>query len=242
MQIIPVLDLFNGQIVRGIAGRREEYRPIVSKLSASTNPLDVARAIRDHLNLTLFYLADLDAISGSPPAVTVYELLQQDGFRLWVDAGLRNVKNAQILQAANVESIIVGLETISGPEALQQLCQDIGPKRLIFSLDLKQGSPLTVCPQWQKRDPLAIVQEIIALGINRFIVLDLACVGMAGGTGTETLSEDLRSQYPYLELIVGGGVRDVLDLHRLQQEGMDGVLIASAFHDGRITATDLRSL
>ena len=65
MRIIPVLDLLKGQIVRGIAGQRQEYRPIVSKLSASSNPLDVARAFRDHLNFTLFYLADLDAITGS---------------------------------------------------------------------------------------------------------------------------------------------------------------------------------
>jgi uncharacterized protein related to proFAR isomerase len=30
MQVIPVIDLKDGVVVHGIAGRREEYRPLVS--------------------------------------------------------------------------------------------------------------------------------------------------------------------------------------------------------------------
>ena len=62
MPILPVLDLKQGQVVRGIAGRREEYRPIVSKLTTSSRPLDVARAFREHFRFDELYVADLDAI------------------------------------------------------------------------------------------------------------------------------------------------------------------------------------
>ena len=33
MEVIPVIDLLGGQVVRGVAGRRDEYRPIVSQIA-----------------------------------------------------------------------------------------------------------------------------------------------------------------------------------------------------------------
>ena len=65
MDVFAVLDLMQGQVVRGIAGRRREYQPICSRLTPSAAPLDVACGFRDHFGLTNLYLADLDAIGGA---------------------------------------------------------------------------------------------------------------------------------------------------------------------------------
>src|SRR5256886_15295063 len=94
MRILPVLDLMHGQVVRGIAGRRHEYRPIRSPLTTSAVPLAVARAFREHFGLIELYLADLDAIAGSPPALGTYADLQNDEFKLLIDAGLRSAADA----------------------------------------------------------------------------------------------------------------------------------------------------
>ncbi|MFM8221178.1 MAG: nickel transporter, partial [Planctomycetaceae bacterium] len=45
MQVIPVLDLLGGVVVRGVAGQRDSYRPIVSQLVDGAEPLAVARAL-----------------------------------------------------------------------------------------------------------------------------------------------------------------------------------------------------
>ena len=45
MRIIPVLDLMQGQIVRGIAGQRESYRPIKSSLVAGSDHEAIAGAL-----------------------------------------------------------------------------------------------------------------------------------------------------------------------------------------------------
>ena len=39
MQVLPVIDLLQGVVVRGVAGRRETYRPIESQICASPAPL-----------------------------------------------------------------------------------------------------------------------------------------------------------------------------------------------------------
>ena len=44
--------------------------------------------LRDHFDFVEFYLADLDAIAGQLPSLSLFTQLQDKGFRLWVDAGI----------------------------------------------------------------------------------------------------------------------------------------------------------
>jgi phosphoribosylformimino-5-aminoimidazole carboxamide ribotide isomerase len=59
------------------------------------------------------------------------------------------------------------------------------------------------------------------------------------GTGTLELVRRLRLSHPRLEITAGGGVRGVDDLRQLAEAGCDAALVASALHDGRITAKDV---
>ena len=234
MRIIPVLDLQAGHVVRARAGRRHEYRPIVSRLAHSSDPVDVARAFRDQYHFTELYLADLDAITGAPPALAMYRALHALGLRLWVDAGLRDVASLEPLLQVPVDKFVVGLETVAGSEALIAICHRSGTERIAFSLDLKDGLPLGNPGRWRQPDAYAIAAEAIAGGVRRVIILDLARVGGDGGTGTEDLCTRLASQYPDVEIVAGGGIRDTNDLQRLQECGVRAALVASALHDGRL--------
>ena len=118
MRVVPVLDLMGGRVVRGVAGRRAEYRPVVSRLTASPEPLAVARAFRQEFGLTELYVADLDAVAGGEPAFALYDLWAADGFQLWIDAGVRGMERARRVAEAGAEAVVVGLETVSGPDVL----------------------------------------------------------------------------------------------------------------------------
>jgi phosphoribosylformimino-5-aminoimidazole carboxamide ribotide isomerase len=65
---------------------------------------------------------------------------------------------------------------------------------------------------------------------------------MGTGCGTEGLIAEVRRRGLPVELIAGGGIRGVADLHRLRAIGADAVLVASALHDGRLAPDDLRQL
>ena len=239
MRILPVLDVMHGQVVRGVAGRRAEYKPIVSTLTASTAPVDVARAFREHFGFDELYLADLDAIAGQPPALPLYDALKAKGFRLWVDAGLRYASHATPLLEHGVDNLIVGLETCSGPAMLVDLLAQRA--NLVFSLDLKGGQAMAAPGAWPQSDPFAIAAGVIALGIRRLLVLDLAQVGVGAGVGTELLCRRLRASYPELELAAGGGVRGPEDVDVMANAGVDWLLVASALHDGRLSRESLHA-
>jgi phosphoribosylformimino-5-aminoimidazole carboxamide ribotide isomerase len=245
MPILPVLDLLQGQIVRGIDGRRESYRPIVSKLTPSTEPLSVARAIRAQFGFSEFYLADLDAIQHARSAFDIYRRLQEDGFRLWIDAGLSTSRDdtLEALLAVNVAGIIIGLESVAGPVELKRIAERVGVERTVFSLDLKAGRPLSRAELWRTDDPWNIAEQAFGtISIHRGIVLDLARVGGGAGVGTEELCSRLKRTYPDLQVIAGGGVAGIDDVKRLENVGVDYVLVASALHDGRITPQDISPL
>jgi phosphoribosylformimino-5-aminoimidazole carboxamide ribotide isomerase len=239
VRVVPVLDLRGGAVVRGVAGPRAEYRPVVSRLTASADPRDVARAFRDHFGLDELYVADLDAIAGHPASLATFEDLRALGFRLWVDAGLRDAAGAGPLLAAGVATVVAGLETLAGPQALAGLVGLCG-ERLLFSLDLKGGLPLGLPGVWKGDSGWTVAGEAVRLGVRRVLVLDLARVGVGTGTGTEDLCRRLRSGFPSLEVVAGGGVRGPDDLARLRACGVDAVLVASALHDGQLKRQDVK--
>lgn len=235
MHVLPVLDLKGGLVVRGVAGRRAEYCPIVSRLTQSSKPAAVAAAFAEHFGLAELYLADLDAIAGAPPALDVYATLQARGFRLWVDAGVREWADAKRLADAGVATVVAGLETLTGPTALHDMVQSFG-ERIVFSLDLRDGVPLASDNGWSAD----VAADAVACGVRRIIVLDLARVGVGSGPGTTALCARLVAAYhPAVAVYAAGGVRGAADLRRLGEIGVRGALVASALHEGTLRRGDL---
>jgi phosphoribosylformimino-5-aminoimidazole carboxamide ribotide isomerase len=247
VRIIPVIDLLGGVVVRGVAGRRSEYQPIRSRLCPSSEPAAVARALVEHFGLPELYVADLDAIAGREPAWQAYEQIAAAGARLLVDAGAADVGRATALAQfracrEQLAGVIAGLESVASPALLKEMLAAVGPDRLIFSLDLKHGQPITDGPAWRDMTPAAIAASAISAGIKRLIVLDLADVGTGGGVGTLVLCRDLRAAHPSCELIAGGGVRGPDDLRQLAASGCSAALVASALHDGRVGNDECRMM
>jgi phosphoribosylformimino-5-aminoimidazole carboxamide ribotide isomerase len=216
----------NGVVVRGVGGHRADYRPVTSRLTSSTDPIEIAHALVEAFRPHELYLADLDAIRGNPPAVDVFRAIRRLGVGLWVDAGVRDAAGARRVAEAGCD-VVAGLETVPGPEALAEIVGAVGFERVVFSLDLREGVPLRAWPS-------APVNAAVACGVTRLIVLDLARVGGGAGTGTDELCRQIATEYPQVEAIAGGGIGGWADMQRLEACGVRGVLVASALHDGRI--------
>ncbi len=244
MRVVPVLDLMAGQVVRGVAGNRTAYRPVQSPLTVGSEPAAIAAAFHK-LGFVEAYVADLDAIAGAPPSINAYAAIQAAGLRaLSIDAGVvDDVHAARLLDALPPDSppitIVAGLESLASPLALQKLTQRLGPDRVLFSLDLKAGQPLTASPAWQGKTAIEIAQLASKGGVRRLLLLDLADVGTASGTRTVDLVAEMKSLRPGVELWTGGGVRNRADLLRQQAAGVSAVLVASALHNGQLGPPEL---
>lgn len=237
MQIIPVIDILNGVVVRGIAGERQKYAPINSMLTESRDPSVIVQVLQDEFGLTDFYVADLDAIQARRMnRCTIAELAQLPG-KMHADCGVRTKTDIQDQLDLGVERVVVALETVASLDAASAMLQEFGSESLVFSVDMKNGKPLAGA-EWGDDSPSEICRLVIDAGFERLILLDLSAVGTDGGTPTLELCKQVRNQFADVQIITGGGIRGVNDLQLAKDAGVDGLLVASALHDGRLTRDD----
>lgn len=239
MQIIPVMDVQNGVVVHGVAGQRSHYRRVQSLLTPSCAPSVLLRAFVEQFGFTSCYLADLDAIQQQQLNRCTVAELTRSGVELMVDRGVRCAADVQELLDLGVNRVVVALETLTSGDVAANLLSEFGSEALVLSLDLKSGRALTNNGPWQNQSPQTIAEELIGIGFRNMIVLDLAAVGMNQGTPTLQLCERIRDHFPAVSVITGGGVRSTDDLWQLHRAGIDGALVASALHDGRLTSDDV---
>jgi phosphoribosylformimino-5-aminoimidazole carboxamide ribotide isomerase len=196
----------------------------------------LARAYRDVPGLTEIYVADLDRIMhGGALSGTVAPLLAV-GVPCMVDAGLSAIDDAVAALGAGVARVVVGLETLSSFHSLDQVIRVVGAERVVFSLDLR-GAHAVARPgaEFAHLAPVELTRRAVESGACAVLLLDLARVGQATGPALPLVLQ-VRSAFPDIELLVGGGIRGSSDLAALAAAGCDGALVGTALHDGRITA------
>jgi phosphoribosylformimino-5-aminoimidazole carboxamide ribotide isomerase len=251
MQIIPVLDLAGGVAVHAQAGERTRYAPLKSDLVPDRvgDAVALLRAFHAMLDVHECYVADLDAIQGGAIQRSLIRELAEfhTGFAgaLMVDAGASLPGGALEVLSCGASQVVVGLESLHAFADLAAILQVVSPSRVVFSLDLRLGSPI-IHPAMQDArgagpDALSLAEQAVATGAATILLLDLGRIGTGCGVDLGLL-EALRRRFPRTRLLAGGGVLTRLDLERMRDAGCDGALIASAVHTGRVTAADLAAL
>jgi phosphoribosylformimino-5-aminoimidazole carboxamide ribotide isomerase len=229
MQVIPVIDLLRGQVVRAVRGERSAYRPVRSALCAGSEPRVVARALLDDTGADTLYIADLDALTGGALQTRVLAALLAalPHTAVWLDGGFRSAKAfaalARELGAAAARlTPVFASESLVTAQAARECLAD--PGRAILSLD-RRGEQLL--------DPAAC-WHTPSLWPERVIVMTLERVGAFAGPDLDTFAA-VRRRAPGATLVGAGGIRDAADLHAAAEAGADAWLVASALHDRRLT-------
>jgi phosphoribosylformimino-5-aminoimidazole carboxamide ribotide isomerase len=230
VEIIPVIDLLGGQVVRAERGERHSYRPIRSLLCDSSSPLGVAHALLELYPFKSIYIADLDAIQrqGSNRDVIAVLIHSFPQVKFWLDAGVTSSRQLNDMQD-------MGLTCVIGSERLESLMQfqqlQARDNNAVLSLDF--GSQGFMGP------PGLLANT--TLWPLRLICMALAKVGSYEGVDMEKLSDFLKIA-GQRQVYLAGGIRDAGDLHHLAAMGISGTLIASALHDGKITPGEISSI
>ena len=230
MEIIPVLDIKGGLVVRARMGQRDHYAPIATPLASTSDPLDVARGVLALYPFATLYIADIDAIEGRGDNSDALRRigLGCPGVSLWVDNGIADAGAAARWLSAGVGSLVLGSETQSDPSLIRGLAAD---ERVILSLDFRGAA---------FQGPPAIL-DMPSAWPARVIVMTLARVGSGAGPDVDRLSA-VRAVASGRRIYAAGGVRDGADLTALAGAGIAGALVATALHDGRLRRADIDAL
>jgi len=227
VNILPVLDLLGGVVVRAQMGERNRYQPIVSPLSPTSDPVDVMRGLLSVHPFTTVYLADLDAIQGTGGNDQALHRLRAEfpALTLWVDNGVAGVDSAQRWLDAGLGQLVVGSESQKDMTLVRHMA---GDSRAVLSLDFRGDA---------FQGPPALLGEVEAWP-RTLIVMTLARVGSGTGPDLDRLCS-IRDVAAGRDVYAAGGVRDASDLAVLRRAGIAGALVATSLHDGRLRGSDI---
>jgi HisA/HisF family protein len=229
MDIIPVLDLRGGIVVRARMGQRDQYRPLESPLSPTSDPIDVMRGLYSVYPFKTFYIADLDAIMGMGNNEAVLRRLKAEfpAAVFWVDNGVCDLSSAWNWLDAGLGHLVVGSESQQDMALMQRLSQH---DRVVLSLDFRDQA---------FQGPPALLDDV-ASWPGKLIVMTLARVGSGAGPDLDRLCE-IRDIAAGRDIYAAGGVRDSADIAVLKSAGISGALVATSLHDGRLRGSDLEA-
>lgn len=230
MQIIPVIDLLNGQVVHAKHGNRASYQPIQSQLCPTSEPIAMVDAIMRLHSFACLYIADLNAIQNVGNHQTTITAIKQryPQLTLWVDAGFNEVEAIHYYRALGIK-IVLGSESLRDIEQYQRLLA-ASDLHAILSLDFREN---------QYQGPSALIENSDCWPQN-VIVMTLSKVGSQAGPdiaqlqAIKLLIESNKNKTKPIQVIAAGGVRNDADLHMLNSLGVAGALVASALHSGAI--------
>ena len=167
--------------------------------------------------------------------MVVEEIIRTGDLLVELGGGIREEDVAEEVLHKGVRRIILGTVAIENPRLVGKLCQRFG-EAIIVGLDARDGR--IAIHGWSKDtnvDVLELSREMVKAGVQRFIYTDIK----RDGTLTEPNFDMVGKLVAEVgvPVIASGGVSRLEHLQRLQELGVEGVIIGKALYTGDI---DLR--
>jgi phosphoribosylformimino-5-aminoimidazole carboxamide ribotide isomerase len=236
VEIIPAIDLINGQCVRlsaGDFGRQTTY---------DADPVAVAKRFAD-AGLRRLHLVDLDgARAGHPVNLAVLEAIaSQTALDIDAGGGIQNADALAQVLGAGAAHATAGSLAVREPAAVAAWLAEYGAETIFIGADFR-GEHILI-NAWLNESSLTLagfIGDYLAAGASTFICTDVSKDGLLQGPSLATY-QALVKQFPAAHFVASGGVTTVADLEALAEAGMHGAIIGKALYEGTIALTDLRA-
>lgn len=235
MQLYPAIDIRNGKVVRLTQGRFDQ------ETVYGEDPVRTAIHFRDR-GVRHLHVVDLD---GAREGVPVNRLLIREivkafkGF-VQVGGGVRSKEIAAFYYDAGVSRLILGTAAIKDPVFLGSMIEQ-HPDLFYVGIDVKDES--LAVNGWldlDTRDPLEVMVRMSELGVRGFVYTDIHRDGLL--TGPNFAKYEALRRTVRVPVIASGGVRDISDISRLREIGVDGAIVGKAIYTGEMDLTEALSL
>lgn len=227
-QIIPAVDIVNGQAVRlhqGKAGTETGYG----------NPLQAAQRFADQ-GAQWIHIVDLDAAFGrGSNAQIAHQIATEVKINVELCGGIRDDASLEAALGAGAARVNLGTVVVKNPEWTDRVISEYGEK-IAVGLDVKDGQ--VAVSGWTEPggDFFATLRRLDAAGCRRYVVTDVSRDGTMTGPNVDLLREVC--QVTGSPVIASGGVSSLSDLEKLcryASEGIEGAIVGKALYAGAFT-------
>jgi len=224
MQVIPAVDVLNGQVVRLLRGSYDEVTVYGSDPTAFAS-----RWIE--LGASMVHVVDLEGARTGHPDPILWERLAAAGVSFQVGGGIRDAATARLALGTGASAVVMGTTTVWDPHVLGAVG---APDRVIAAIDVQRGQA-TGSGWIDEGRPLdEVLASLESLGITRALVTSIIRDGTLSGPDL-VLVGTVREAAPNLTITASGGVGELSDLRALATAGCEAVVVGRALYENRFT-------
>lgn len=231
MEIIPAIDLRDGQCVRLIQGQYDK------QITYRDDPAEQARDFHND-GARWLHVVDLDGAKAGRPVntETIASIVRLGLLKVEVGGGLRDETSIRELLNIGVARVIIGTKAVSDFAWFSDMAR-MFPGQIVLGIDARGAMVAT--HGWLEDSTLSVLdfaRQADELPLAAIIYTDIAKDGMLSGPNIErtaALAEAVKTP-----VIASGGVKEVGDIHKLRPIGVAGVVVGRSLYEGTLTLTD----
>lgn len=223
---IAAIDLFDGRVVRLMQG---DYEMVTEYGDPYSIASDLDKSAFDRI-----HIINLNGARGEiyRNLEIIARIARTVSKPIQVGGGIRTFDDAQRLLGMGVD-VIVSTLFFEAPDVFRKLV-DTYPNRIILSLDLKNGVPMTRGWFESAENVLSdLASDVNGLPLKGVIITNISADGTLSGADVSLFKQ--AAEGVKLPLIAAGGLASMDDLDALESLGFSGAIIGRAFYEGMIT-------
>ncbi len=230
MIIIPAIDIKNGRCVRLRQGEMSK------ETVYSESPLDMAGHWVE-CGAERLHLVDLDgAVEGRPVnRELVEDIVGSFSVPVQLGGGIRDMKTVESYLSAGVRWVILGTVAYKNPAFAALACERF-PGQVILGIDARDNR--VAVEGWMEETSMTaseMARQFESAGLAAIVYTDIRRDGMSTGPNVEATRALARSVSA--GIIASGGIsglRDVLNLLPLAEDGVIGMITGRALYEGSL--------
>ena len=233
IELIPAIDIINGQCVRLTKGEYDQK-------TVYGEPLDMALEF-ERIGYERLHVVDLDGAKSKH--IVNSEVLRQitTETKLTVDfgGGIKTDEDIEKAFASGASMVTIGSIAVTQPELFMGWLKRYGAEKIILGADVRHGKiSINGWKEDSGEDLLPFLKKYVDAGVRNVLCTEISKDGTLSGPAID-LYKDIMAEYPQLHLIASGGVSSKEDIEALDAAGIPAVVFGKAIYEGRI---DLREL
>ena len=231
MNIIPAIDILEGQVVRLVKGELQ------NKIVYSDNPIEIAEKLETQ-GADIIHVVDLDATlttgwnNNQNNTEIILKIIDSIKIPVQVAGGIRSIDAINKMFEKKAEKIVIGTLAYKNPQVLQQLSKD-KVEKIVISIDQNKG--IVMINGWRQPSGFRVIEAIkffMAKGIKEFLLTTVDRDGTFNGPDLDTLS--YASNVNGAKIIASGGISSIEDIIRVKNIGCSAVILGKSIYDGKI--------
>lgn len=236
IQVIPSITIANNKVAKVGTGDFENAKYF------DLSPLDLALTF-EQAGAKRLHLVDLDG-ARAEEVVNHHALQMIKGYTnltINFSGGIRTDGGVQLALGNGASMITAATVAAQDPEKFNSWLISFSRNTMVLGVDVAADG--TIKSSGWKKDTGIRWQDLVSYfrdrGIRYVKLTDVSRDGVLQGPNFELIKQ-FRAQYPDLELMVSGGVRNVEDIVQLDALGVSSVIIARALYEDKLHLDEIK--